>query len=285
MYCTSKSFLKSITVGMLVAAGSVAAHATSITTLNTPFNLNLAGYNANLTTLPTGVTGAFIAGTDNGVRERGFTSDGSTILSVGTPAPLNYSGASNSGGFYSWGSATGTTSTSNITAATLAWQATGGSSNLSNTVSYTNNTGSTITGLTFGFDAYQWRRSTGTRLSEVILSSTPNAAGFTPFTFAGTGSAASATGRAFGAPAPSGFAADRNYTSTWSGLNVADGESFSFTFTFNRDGATVGAGSAQALAVGNISITAVPEPSTLAISGVAALALVGGICRRFRKSA
>lgn len=289
MNISLKSLVQSAAMVAVVVLGSVAAEATSITSLNTPFNINLAGYNGALANLPTGVTGEFIAGSDGAVRERGFSADGTTVVNSGSTGgisnnPPSWNGFITSGGFYGWGSITGT-AVSGITASTLAWQATGGSSNMSNTVSYTNNTGSTITGLTFGFDAFQWRRSNGSRLSEVILSSTPNAAGFTPFTFAGTGSAGSTTGRAFGAAAPAGFAADQSYSSTWSGLNIANGESFSFTYTFNRDGASVGSGSAQALAVGNISITAVPEPSTFAMGGAAALALLGIIRRRSRKSA
>jgi len=284
MFLPLKSFLQFTAAVVAVAVGPVVAQATSITALNTAFDLNLTGYNGALANLPAGVTGAFIAGTDGAVRQRGFSQTGTTIVNMGAENPPDYNGTITSGGFFAWGTIGGTT-IADITAATLAWQATGGAASMSNTVAYTNNSGSTITGLTFSFDAYQWRLSTGSRLSEVILSSSANAAGFSPFTFAGTGSAASAVGRQFGTAAPAGFAADQNYSSTWSGLNIADGDTFSFTFTFNRDGATVGSGSAQALAVGNISLTAVPEPSTMAMGGAAVLALLGGIRRRFRKTA
>lgn len=264
-----KIFCSVIAAAAFMAASCANAQVL-ITSLGTS-HLNLAGYNGEAANLPGGVSAAFIAGDDATLRERGFSENGTNIKITAPDTSVI-----GSGGIWGWGTATGNTAAT-ITESTLAWQGAAANSSNSYTVTYQNSTSSVLTGLAFGFTAYQWRRSTGTRLSEVVLTS--SLAGFAPFTFAGTGSASSTTGRTFGEAAPTGFAADQNYFSTVAGLNVAPGSTFSFTFTFNRDGAVAGSGTAQGLAIGNIFLSSVPEPTGLIlVSG----SLIGGVVRRRR---
>lgn len=201
---------------------------------------------------------------------RGFTSNGTSVLIAGSSG-----GSITSGGLFSWGEELAGPA---VGAATMAWQGTGTTANMVTTIGFTNNTGKTIKDLTVSFDVFQWRKgasSTGTqfgRLSTLDLAGSSNLTGLNSFNFtAANHSALSqlAVGRAFGAAAPADFTADTSFTQTLTGLSLANGENFSFSFTYNRG---AGSGSAQGIALGNFSVTAVPEPSSMAI-----LALVGGV--------
>lgn len=216
---------------------------------------------------------------------RGFTTNG-TVVQTGFAGSSG--GSITSGGVFSWGQLLAGPPES-IGLSTFAWQGTGTTANMVTTVLFTNNTGVTLTDLTVSFDVFQWRKGAGGggtqfgRLSTLDLAGSGNLTGLNAFNFTAanqTVSTGTAQGRAFGTPAPVGFTQDANFSQTLTGLSIANGDNFSFSFTYNRG---AGAGSAQGIALGNFSVTAVPEPSSMAI-----LSLIGGVGayrarRRFTK--
>jgi hypothetical protein len=286
MFLPLKSFLQFTAAIMAVAVGHVAsASPVSLNSLGT-YTQNFTGYTAfDAAAQPLGWSTVF-AGTGGNVF-RGFTTNGTAVQTgfAGTSG-----GSITSGGLFSWGELLpGPPET--IGNSTFAWQATGSTPTMTTTGSFLNNTGATITELTVSFNAYQWRMGAGGggtqfgRASTLVLSGS-NVPGLNPFTFTSgtqTSSSATATGRAFGSAAPNAlYAADATFSQALTGLSIANGDTFNFVFTYDRG---AGSGSAQGIAIDNFQITAVPEPSTLAMGGVAALAILGGIRRRFRKSA
>jgi hypothetical protein len=216
---------------------------------------------------------------------RGFTTNGTAVQSgfAGLTG-----GSITSGGVFSWGQLLAGPPES-IGASTFAWQGTGTTANMVTTVLFTNNTGATLTDVTVSFDVFQWRKGAGGggtqfgRLSTLNLAGSGNLTGLNAFNFTAANQAVStgtAQGRAFGTPAPADFTQDVNFSQTLTGLSIANGDNFSFSFTYNRG---AGTGSAQGIALGNFSVTAVPEPSSMAI-----LSLIGGVGvyrarRRFTK--
>lgn len=211
---------------------------------------------------PTGWTTTF-----DSAAFRGFTSDGSTIAIAGSSG-----GSITSGGLFSWGEALPGPA---VGASSFAWQGTGSSANMVSTATFTNNTGKTIKELTVSFDVLQWRQGAGGtgggRASTLDLASSANVLGLNSFNFtaAAPGANNPAVGRAFNTASPAAFTADTSFNQTLTGLSIASGDNFSFSFTYNRG---LGSGSAQGIALDNFSVTAVPEPSSMAV-----LALIGGV--------
>ncbi len=212
---------------------------------------------------------------------RGFTSDGANIAIAGTSG-----GTTSSGGIFSWGEEL---SGPSVGDSTFAWQGTGSTPTMVTTISFTNNTGFTITSIDLSFDVYQWRMgssSTGTqygRLSTLDLSGSANLVGLDAFNFTAanqTTLSTAAVARAYGNSAPASFTADTSFSQTLTGLNIADGETFSFSFTYDRG---AGSGSAQGIALDNFSLTMVPEPATWALISLGLSAVF--LRRKFGKKA
>jgi hypothetical protein len=203
-----------------------------------------------------------VHGGTGGNTYRGFTSNGTSVAIAGTSG-----GSITSGGVFSWGEELPGPAVGN---STFAWQGTGSTPDMVTTVSFLNSTGSTITSINLSFDVIQWRQGAGGTLggrdSTLDLSGSDNVTGLNAFNFTATpaGIGNSAVGRAFGDSAPAVFTADASFNQTnLTGLNIANGDSFSFSFTYNRG--TVGGGSAQGIAMDNFSLTAIPEPGTWAL--------------------
>lgn len=280
MNLSLKSLLKPIVVVAVVALGPVASATTvSLDSLST-YTQAFTGYTAfNAAAQPLGWSTTF-GGTGGNVF-RGFTTNGTAVQAGFAGSSV---GSITSGGLFSWGELL-VGPPEAIGNSTFAWQGTGSTPTMTTTVSFLNNTGTTITDLTVGFNAYQWRQGAGGtgggRNSTLDLTSSLPGVNAFNFTATPPGIGNPAVGRAFGDDAPGAFTADAAFSQSLTGLSIADGQTFNFVFDYNRG--TTGSGSAQGIAIDNFQITAVPEPSTLAMGGAAALALLGGIRRRFRK--
>lgn len=130
-----------------------------------------------------------------------------------------------------------------------------------------NNTGLEITSLSLGFDVWQYRLANNGRESTITLNDV-DSLGFneTVFTAGNTG-----TSGALQPPSAVGSA----YSQSLSGLSIAHGSSITLEWIYDRG---TGSGSAQGLAIDNVSITtgasAIPEPATLSLLGLGALAMV-----------
>ncbi len=281
MNLSLKSLLKTAAAVAVVALGTVASASTvSLDSLGT-YTQNFTGYTAfNAAAQPLGWSTVF--GGTGGNTFRGFTTNGTAVA---TGFEGTSGGSITSGGLFSWGQLLAGPPEA-IGNSTFAWQGTGSNSTMTTTGSFLNNTGATITELTVSFDAYQWRQGAGGtgggRNSTLDLSSSLPGVNAFNFTAAPPGVSNPAVGRAFGATAPAAFTADASFSQSLTGLNIANGDTFNFVFTYDRGAVS---GSAQGIAIDNFQITAVPEPSTLAMGGAAALAILGGIRRRFRKLA
>jgi hypothetical protein len=137
-----------------------------------------------------------------------------------------------------------------------------------------NNTGFAITEMSLGFDVLQYRVANGGRLSTFALDDV-NVLGFSETVF--TGSNVPATG-AQQPPLTVGSA----YSQSLTGLNIANGSSVTLNWIYDRG---TGTGSAQGLALDNVSIgvttAPIPEPATMSLLGLGALAMV--LRRKIRK--
>ncbi len=206
---------------------------------------------------------------------RGFSSSGAGVSIAGSSG-----GGITSGGLFSWGEELAGPAAGN---STFAWQGTGSTANMVTTVSFLNNTGTTLSALAISFDVFQWRQGAGGtgggRASTLDLSGSANLTGLSAFNFTATAPGISnpAVGRVFGEAAPAAFTPDSSFNQTITGLNLADGETFSFSFTYDRGS---GSGSAQGIAIDNF-VLAIPEPAAYTAL-IGALVLGGALVRRRR---
>jgi hypothetical protein len=130
-----------------------------------------------------------------------------------------------------------------------------------------NQTGSTITDITLRFSVLQYRSANGGRPSTLTFSDVTNL-GFTEPTY--VASTAGATGAII---PPSSLG---TYSETISGLNIANGSTFTLEWLYDR---APGSGSSQGIGLDDVVITVVPEPATLSFL---ALGLLGLAYRRIR---
>ena len=124
-----------------------------------------------------------------------------------------------------------------------------------------NQTGSIITDVTLSFSILQYRLSNGGRASTIAFNDVTNL-GFNEPTYT---AATTGTTGAIIPPTTIG-----TFSQTISGLNIANGSSFTFEWLYDRG---TGAGSAQGMAIDNVVITVVPEPATLAFMAIGLLGL------------
>lgn len=131
-----------------------------------------------------------------------------------------------------------------------------------------NSTGLEITSLSLGFDVWQYRLASNGRESTMSLNDV-NGLGFNETVFtAGT------TGTTGAQQPPTQIGS--TYSQSLTGLSIASGSSVTLEWTYDRG---AGSGSAQGLAIDNVAITAgtataIPEPVTMSLVGLGALALV-----------
>lgn len=135
--------------------------------------------------------------------------------------------------------------------------------------SFTNNTGASIASLLISYDVFQFRSANGGYISyfDVNLDGGSSIGGLN-FTSVNT--------LPTGAQTP---IVATNKSITLTGLSIANGQTFSLNFVGSRGS---GSGNAQGVGLDNISVTAVPEPSTYAVI-LGAVALVGVAAVRYRK--
>jgi len=194
---------------------------------------------------------------------------GAKIAGTGTSA-TNFTtdtGSSNSGGLYSYGN----TPTSDRALGALA----SGSNTMTFGASFTNNTTSTLTSVTITFDAEFWRSSTTSVNTLSFFYGLSSTSGLTNSNFLSSSSMIALTSLDVFGPPPvsSNGALDGNLSG-----NRSAGVTATFAATWNvgdtlfiawRD--TNDGGNDAGLAVDNFRLSAVPEPSAVALLGAAAL--------------
>lgn len=216
----------------------------SIMDFKDPVEINFTGYD----------------GSDN---PTGWTATAGTFRGYGT-------GSGTAGGVYSFGTDADGTNTDRW----LGIQFAGTPSSGTLSAEFVNNTGSLIEILNISYQAYQFRAASGGRSSFFDVNVNGGGAisglNFTADNTIATGERGTILG-------VTGF--PTTLSVTVSGLSISDGDTFTVNWAgFRGDDVT---GSAQGIGINNISVSAIPEPSTYAaIGGILAL---GAVLYRRRK--
>ncbi len=191
-----------------------------------------------------------------------------------TAPPFNgqSNGFSTGGGFYSYGADANTNRA-------LGYLGNSGSAqSITNTATFTNSTGETITQLAVSFDAQQWRSENGGRINGWAVSiSTDGGMIYDPVSVGNLSSWQSINTLPEGPV--DGYTQFSTRSGTLTGLTIADGTNFLLRWSSNEGS---GSGWSQGIAIDNVSVTAVPEPTATVLGGLAALA-AAGVARRFRR--
>ncbi|MGA0368891.1 MAG: PEP-CTERM sorting domain-containing protein [Kiritimatiellia bacterium] len=176
----------------------------------------------------------------------GWTATGESVLYRGT------STSSTSGGLYGYNSET------------LGYLPSSSADNIQFTALFANNTGSAITELSISYLGEHWRGVSGrentwsVELDTGSGFSTVSGLTFTPNTDGSLASAASLSNPSIA-------------------VSIADSATFSIRWVSDRG---TGTGSSQGISFDNVSVTAIPEPSTLAMVGLVGLAALAVLRKR-----
>jgi hypothetical protein len=195
----------------------------------------------------------------------------------GAAAPADWTISSGGGSlvFRNYDRGTGTSQgirayTNNLSSANRAFGFLGAASGVTNffaDLTVSNNTGMTLTSLTLSFDALQYRVSNNDRVSSITFTNL-SGLGLASQTYLAV------TNLTTGAQDPP--LSLGTYNQTLAGLNIANGGTFTFRWIYNSG---LASGNAQGLALDNVKLTVIPEPSTFVL---VALALVPLMLRRRR---
>lgn len=206
--------------------------------------------------------------------------DNWTLAAVSGPPFFNgtNNGTSTGGGFYSYGA------NGNSNRALGYLGNSGTQESITNAATFTNSTGETITQLALSFDAQQWHSagSGGTRINGWAVSiSTDGGMSYAPVTVGNLSSwlSSNTLGGGIGGAPVDGYTQSSTRSGTLTGLSIANGTNFLLRWSSNQG---IGTGFSQGIAIDNVSVTAVPEPTATVLGGLAALAAAAA-ARRFRR--
>lgn len=204
---------------------------------------------------------------------------------AGTAAPTNWTAVGNTGPSFQ-GEGTGSSATGGFwsygeTASTeraLGYLGNGTTAqSVDLTASFANTTGLTISELAISFDAEQWRSVLDGRINGWALSISTDGIVFDPIAAGNLSTWESTNALATGALDGNANSSTRSGSIT--GLSILDTSTFFLRWSADRG---TGGGSSQGIAIDNISVTAVPEPSTMALLGCGAIGLAVYAKRRRR---
>lgn len=201
-----------------------------------------------------------------------------TLAAVTGPPVFNgqNDGSSTGGGFYSYGA------TGNPNRALGYLGNSGDSQSITNAATYTNSTGETITQLAISFDAQQWRSENVSFDGRINGWAVAISIGGGPYADVTVGNLSSWQSINTLPEGPvDGYTQSSTRSGTLTGLSIANGVDFLLRWSSNEG---TGTGWSQGIAIDNVSVTAVPEPTTWVSCGLAALA-AAGVARRFRRRA
>lgn len=263
-----RNIMKRKATTLAIMAFSALAAATG----HAAYTLTGTSITENFNGLPTAtIASVFSAtiGTQAAISGTGFV--GTKAAGTGTAATglTADAGTSTSGGIYSYGAASNSERALGMLAS--------GTNTMAFGFEMLNSTSAPLTALGISFTSEFWRSSTTTQNS-LVAAFASGAAGSSTFLTDTTGFTAVTQLNVVGPPAvtPSNGALDGNnavnqtaVSFTITGLNIPVGQSFYLRFTDTNDG-----GNDAGLAIDNLTVTAVPEPSTALLGGLGLLALL-----------
>ncbi len=181
---------------------------------------------------------------------------------VGTATQAAHSGSPATGGRYNWGTS--------ATDRSLGFMTSGSYASPNNVMAfYQNNTGSTISSLNISYDIERYRINSAAASVSMFYST--NGTSWTSITGTTSSFSTGTSSYTFASPTTD------SKSISLSALSIASGTSLYLRWSFNTTGS-----SSQGLGLDNISLTAVPEPSTYAAMA-GAVALLGVMVHRRRQ--